>query len=147
MLPVKRLSPKATLPKRANPWDAGLDLYSIEDVTLKPGEVKAIGTGIAVAIPRGFVGLIKDRSSRALKGLHVLAGVIDPGYREEVKVVVTNLSDEEITIKEGERFAQLLILPIAYLEPYEVSELPLGDTRRGGFGSTDRTSSASSDNL
>ena len=144
MLLVKRLSPRARLPKRANPWDAGLDLYSIEDVTLKPGEIKAVSTGIAIAIPRGFVGLIKDRSSRALKGIHVLAGVIDPGYREEVKVVVANLSNEEITIKEGERFAQLLILPVAYLEPYEVSELPPGDTRKGGFGSTDRTSSASS---
>ena len=144
MLLVKRLSPRARLPKRANPWDAGLDLYSIEDVTLKPREIKAVSTGIAIAIPRGFVGLIKDRSSRALKGIHVLAGVIDPGYREEVKVVVANLSSEEITIKEGERFAQLLILPVAYLEPYEVNELPPGDTRRGGFGSTDRTSSASS---
>ena len=82
MFPVKRLAREAKIPKRANPWDAGLDLYSIEEVTLKRGEVKAVRTGIAVAIPRGFVGIIKDRSSKALKGLHCLAGVIDSGYRE-----------------------------------------------------------------
>ncbi len=114
-------------------------------MVIKPGEIRAVRTGIAIAIPRGFVGLIKDRSSRALKGLHVLAGVIDPGYRDELKVVIINLSNEEITIKEGERFAQLLILPVAYLDPYEVQELPRGDTRSGGFGSTDRISSAFSD--
>ncbi len=146
MLPVKRLSPEAKVPTRANPWDAGLDLYSIERVDVEPKEVKVVRTGIAIAIPRGFVGIIKDRSSRALRGLHVLAGVIDPGYRDELKVVVTNLGDKAVTIEKGERFAQLLIVPVAYLDPLEVEELPEGDTRRGGFGSTDRTSSASFDN-
>ena len=136
MLPVRRLAEEARVPTRANPWDAGLDLYSIEDVMIKPGEIKVVRTGIAVAIPRGFVGLIKDRSSRALKGLHALAGVIDPGYREEIKVVITNLGDKEVRIKKGERFAQLLIVPVAYLEPREVEELPPNDGRVGGFGST-----------
>ncbi len=138
MLPVRRLTSEAKLPTRANPWDAGLDLYSIEDVTLKPGELKAIRTGIAIAIPRGYVGIIKDRSSKALKGLHCLAGVIDPGYRDEVKVVVINLGKEDIEIRKGERFAQLVIVPVAYLDPVEVSELPPGDGRSGGFGSTGR---------
>ena len=136
MLPVKRLVKEARVPTRANPWDAGLDLYSVEEVTVRPGEVKVVGTGIAVAIPRGFVGLIKDRSSRALKGLHALAGVIDPGYREEIKVVVTNLSNKEVKIRKGERFAQLLVVPVAYLDPQEVEELPPNDGRAGGFGST-----------
>jgi len=136
LLPVRRLAEEARVPTRANPWDAGLDLYSIEDVMIKPGEIKVVRTGIAVAIPRGFVGLIKDRSSRALKGLHALAGVIDPGYREEIKVVITNLGDKEVRIKKGERFAQLLIVPVAYLEPREVEELPPNDGRVGGFGST-----------
>jgi dUTP pyrophosphatase len=143
LLPVKRVE-DVPLPRRANPWDAGLDLHAAEDVTIKPGEIKAVRTGIKVAVPRGFVGIIKDRSSRAVKGLHTLAGVIDPGYRDELKVVIVNLSNEEIVIRKGERFAQLLVVPVAYLDPYEVEELPPGDTRRGGFGSTDRTSSASS---
>ncbi|WP_202943261.1 dUTP diphosphatase [Ignicoccus hospitalis] len=137
MLPVKRLEKDAVMPKRANPWDAGLDLHALEEVVVEPGEVKVVRTGIAIAIPRGFVGLIKDRSSRALKGLHALAGVIDPGYRGEVKVVVTNLGSDKITIRKGERFAQLVIVPVAYLEPVEVEELPPNDGRSGGFGSTD----------
>ena len=136
MLAVKKLHPKAKLPKRSNPWDAGLDLFSLEKVSVGPSEVKAIRTGIALAIPKGFVGIVKDRSSKALKGLHCLAGVIDPGYRGELKVVVTNLGNEEVEIDEGERFAQLLIVPIAYLEPVEVEELPPNDGRKGGFGST-----------
>ncbi len=136
MLAVKRLHPKARLPKRSNPWDAGLDLFSIEKVVIAPSEIRTVRTGIAVAIPKGFVGIVKDRSSKALKGLHCLAGVIDPGYRDELKVVVVNLSDRAIEIEEGERFAQLLIVPIAYLEPMEVDELPPNDGRSGGFGST-----------
>ncbi|NPA85351.1 MAG: dUTP diphosphatase [Crenarchaeota archaeon] len=136
MLPVKRVRKDAKIPERANPWDAGLDLHAAEEVSVRPGEIKAVPTGIAVAIPRGFVGIIKDRSSRALKGLHTLAGVIDPGYRDELKVVVANLSNKEVLIKKGERFAQLLIVPVAYLEPAEVEELPPNDGRRGGFGST-----------
>ncbi|UXD21352.1 hypothetical protein IPA_03290 [Ignicoccus pacificus DSM 13166] len=127
---------EAILPTRANPWDAGLDLYALEDTTIKPNEVKAVRTGIAVAIPRGFVGLVKDRSSKALKGLHCLAGVIDSGYRGELKVVMTNVTDKEIEIKRGERIAQLVIVPVAYFDPVEVEELPPNDGRRGGFGST-----------
>ncbi|ALU11487.1 deoxyuridine 5'-triphosphate nucleotidohydrolase [Ignicoccus islandicus DSM 13165] len=136
MLAVRRLHPKAKLPKRSNPWDAGLDLFSIENVTIGPSELKVVRTGIAVAIPRGFVGIIKDRSSKALKGLHCLAGVIDPGYRDEIKVIVINLGKEQIEITEGERFAQLLLVPIAYMDPIEVEELPPNDGRSGGFGST-----------
>ena len=136
MLPVRRLREGARLPERANPWDAGLDLYSAEELVVGPGELKLVGTGIAVAIPKGFVGLVKDRSSKALKGLHCLAGVIDPGYRDEVKVVLINLGSEEVKVEKGERIAQLLIVPVAYLEPVEVEELPPNDGRRGGFGST-----------
>ncbi len=136
MLPVKRVREGARLPVRANPWDAGLDLFAAERTVVAPREVKVVSTGIAVAIPRGFVGIIKDRSSRAIKGLHVLAGVIDPGYRDEIKVVVTNLTSSPIVIEKGERFAQMLIVPVAYLDPVEVGELPPNDGRRGGFGST-----------
>ena len=136
MLPVKRLTEEAKIPERANPWDAGLDLYSIEESVLKPGELKLIRTGIAIAIPRGYVGLVKDRSSKAVRGLHCLAGVIDPGYREEVKVVMINLSKESVKIKKGERIAQMLLVPVAYLDPVEVEKLPPNDGRSGGFGST-----------
>ncbi len=124
------------LPKRAHPWDAGLDLCSAEDVEIKPGELKGIRTGIRIALPKGTVGLIKDRSGMAKKGLHVLAGVIDPNYRGEIIVLVKNLGNEVIKIKKGERFAQILIIPIIYDEAYEVNELPESERGDKGFGST-----------
>ena len=137
-LPLRRLSPDATLPTRAHPDDAGLDLYASEEVALAPGAGAAVKTGIAAAIAPGHVGLVADRSSMARRGLKTAGGVIDAGYRGEIAVVLWNLSRESVELKKGERVAQLLIVPIATPAPREVAEL--GQTARGagGFGSTGR---------
>lgn len=133
---VVRLDSKATLPTRAHPEDAGLDLYSCEPLHLGPGFGTVIRTGIALEIPQGHVGMIADRSSLGKKGLKTAGGIIDAGYRGEIGVIVWNISKEEIQLEAGQRVAQLLILPISTPEPFQVDEL--SDTPRGagGFGST-----------
>ena len=136
-LKVKKLRSDAFLPVRKREGDAGLDLYSVEEVVLKPNEWVAVPTGIAVEIPKGHFGLIKDRSGLALKhALHCLAGVVDENYRGEVKVVLINLGREEVKLPKGTRIAQLLIVPYLRVEVEEVEEL--SDTERGekGFGSS-----------
>jgi len=136
-LKVKRLREDALLPVRKREGDAGLDLYSAEEVPLKPGQWKAVSTGIAVEIPQGYFGLVKDRSGLALKhAIHCLAGVIDENYRGEVKVVLINLGDKEVKLEKHSRIAQLLIIPYAKAEAVEIKEL--SDTERGekGFGSS-----------
>lgn len=135
-LKVKKINPNAKLPERKNEGDAGLDLYCIEDYTIKPFEIKQISTGIAIEIPKGYFGLIKDRSGLSMKGLHVLAGVIDENYRGEIKIVLINLSNNEIKIEKHTRIAQLLIIP--YLKVNVVEVIELSETERGekGFGST-----------
>jgi len=136
-LKVKKLHPEAKPPVRKREGDAGLDLYSVEEVVLKPGERRAVSTGVAVEIPPGHFGLVKDRSGLALKeGLHCLAGVIDENYRGEVKVVLINLGEQEVRLPKGSRIAQLLIIPYAKVSVVEVGEL--SETERGerGFGSS-----------
>jgi len=136
MIPILRLSQDATLPTRAHPDDAGMDLYSLEDVLLGPGQGRVARTGIALALPTGHVGLIADRSSMAKKGIKTAGGVIDAGYRGEIQIVFWNLSSEEVQLKKGERIAQLLILPVATPAISEVTSLD--ETARGvkGFGSS-----------
>ena len=133
---ILRVHPDATLPTRAHPGDAGLDLYNLEDFHLAPGEGKMIKTGIALAIPQGYVGLVADRSSLAKRGLKTAGGVIDAGYRGEIHIVMWNVSREAFELKKGERLAQLMILPIATPAVVEVKELD--STARGakGFGSS-----------
>lgn len=133
---IKKLDPQATLPTRAHPNDAGLDLYSVEDTTLASGSGKAIRTGIAVAIADGCVGMIADRSSLGKKGIKVAGGIVDSGYRGEVQVVLWNLSQETVHLKKGERIAQMLILSIQ--TPIVIEAHALSSTARGsgGFGST-----------
>jgi len=137
ILKIKRLDERAKLPTKVHVGDAGLDLFSIESVEVKPGEVAEIRTGIAVEIPQGYFGLIKDRSGLAARGLHVLAGVIDEGYRGEIKVIVVNLGNKPLRIPEGSRFAQLIILPYARnLKVTEAKELAKSERGEKGFGST-----------
>ncbi len=139
ILKVKKLHEKAKLPYRGSEEAAGLDLYTIESFTLKPGERKLVSTGIAVEIPKGYFMLIKDRSGFAVKhGLHCLAGVVDSDYRGEIKVVLINLGNEEVKIEEGERIAQGIILPYLKVEVEEVNELSETKRGSGGFGSTGR---------
>lgn len=135
-LKVKKLRKDAKLPIYQHAWDAGLDLFSVIDYVLKNGEVKAIPAGIQVAIPEGYVGLIWDKSGISLQGVHRLAGVIDSGYRGEVRVVMVNLGDKPFVIEKGMKIAQLLIQKVAEAKVVEVKELD--ETPRGekGFGST-----------
>jgi dUTP pyrophosphatase len=135
-LRVKRINNQARLPLYQHKGDAGLDLFSCIDLILAPGEVKPISTGIKVAIPEGYVGLVWDKSGISLKGVHRLAGVIDAGYRGEIQVVMANLGREPFVISAGMKIAQLLVQPVETVAVTEVEELD--DTSRGekGFGST-----------
>jgi dUTP pyrophosphatase len=139
---AKRLVPEARLPEYAHPGDAGLDVFANESVSLQPGERRAVGTGVAVAIPDGAVGLVWEKSGRALaEGLGTMAGVIDAGYRGEVKVVLINHGDTPVSIAAGEKIAQLLVQPVVRAELEEVTELPSSQRGADGFGSTGITAS------
>ena len=135
-LKVKRIHKDAKLPSYGHLGDAGLDLFSVMECVLKGGEVRAISTGVQVAIPDGYVGLIWDKSGISLENIHRLAGVVDSGYRGEIKVVMTNLSTEAFSIKKGMKIAQILIQPVVKVKV--VDRETLDDTSRGenGFGST-----------
>jgi dUTP pyrophosphatase len=136
-LDVRKLVSEAKLPSRAHADDAGLDLYSVEDCVLAPGERRAVRTGIAMAIPTGYVGLIWDKSGLATKaGLKAMGGVIDAAYRGEVQVIVVNLSQESYRVEKGSKISQILIQEVELADVCEVTEL--SDTIRGeeGFGST-----------
>jgi dUTP diphosphatase len=135
-----RLSDKATLPARAHDNDAGLDLYSAEGARIGPGQRVSVGTGLAVAIPEGLAGLVVPRSGLALK--HGIAlvnspGLIDPGYRGEVRVLLLNTdTSSEFRVAPGERIAQLLLVPIAHASPIEADSLESSARGPSGFGSS-----------
>ncbi|MFQ6109825.1 MAG: dUTP diphosphatase [Candidatus Aminicenantales bacterium] len=135
-LRVRRIQKDARIPSYSHEGDAGLDLFSSVDCVLNVGQIQAIPTGIQVAIPDGFVGLIWDKSGLSLQGLHRLAGVIDAGYRGEVKVVMANLTDKPFVVKKGMKVAQMLIQPVEKVRVIETEQLE--ETPRGekGFGST-----------
>lgn len=136
-LPVMLLSETAKVPYKKYEADAGLDLSIDESVTLSTHYVKEIITNIAIEIPKGYVGLIYERSSMAKKGLKVLGGVIDAGYTGPITVFVTNLGQSEIHLNKGERVAQILLLPVGNFEPKLVSSLYSTSGRNGdGLGST-----------
>jgi dUTP pyrophosphatase len=137
-LKVKKINTEAKLPIFQHPGDAGMDLFAAEEVILGAGEVKAVPTGIKMAIPDGYVGLIWDKSGISLQGVHRLAGVVDAGYRGEVKIVMVNLGKEPYVFKRGQKVAQMLIQPVHAVEIVDVGEGDLDETARGagGFGST-----------
>lgn len=135
-LEIQRLDHQAVLPTRAHPDDAGLDLYSLEDVALSSRGGSVARTGVAMAIPRGHVGMVADRSSLGKKGVKTAGGVIDAGYRGEIQIVLWNLTSEAIHLKKGERIAQLLIYPIATPAVREVTQLDATSRGERGFGST-----------
>jgi dUTP pyrophosphatase len=135
-LKVRRIHPDAKVPVYGHPGDAGLDLFAVIDRLLGPGEAFAVPTGIQVAIPAGFVGLIWDKSGLSLKAVHRLAGVVDAGYRGEVQVVMINLGKESFPIKKGMKIAQMLIQPVAAVAVIESEALDGTPRGEGGFGST-----------
>jgi dUTP pyrophosphatase len=139
-LPVQRLHAEAVLPARAYPGDAGLDLAACERVELAPGERAVVGTGLAVAIPEGHAGFVQPRSGLAARhGIAVVnsPGLIDSGYRGELKVVLLNTDrTERFVVEPGMRIAQLVVVPVVLTEPREVSELPASERGDKGFGSS-----------
>ena len=138
---VKKLTESAQIPTRANESDAGWDIYSDEDVIINPNTQRLISTGISVEIPHGTVGLIWPRSGLAVKnGVDVFAGVVDSGYRGEVKVCLFNAgsvwSTPRVNIAKGDRIAQILFQPIPQFSLVESTELTDTNRGSGGFGST-----------
>ena len=139
VIKVKKLHPDATVPMYAHPGDAGMDLYSVEDLILRPNYRAKIKTGISIELPSGYVSLVWDKSGVSSKGIKVLGGVLDSGYRGEYIVMLVNLSSEDFEIKKGQKVAQLLIQKVENPE-IEIAD-ELSDTSRGagGFGSTGLT--------
>jgi dUTP diphosphatase len=139
-LPIQRLHADAVVPQRAYTGDAGLDLASCERVDLGPGERALVGTGLAVAIPEGYAGFVQPRSGLAARhGLTVVnsPGLVDSGYRGELRVVLLNTDrTEPFVVEPGMRIAQLVVLPIPELELVEVDELPSSERGVRGFGSS-----------
>jgi len=141
-LPVRLLSDAATLPTRANDGDAGLDLYAAEPTILGPGDRASVGTGLAVEIPEGHAGLVLPRSGLAAR--HGIAlvnapGLIDAGYRGELRVLLLNTdASEPFEIGVGDRIAQLLVTPFAAAAPVEAAELSATARGEAGFGSSGR---------
>lgn len=136
VIKVKKIHKDAKIPLYGHKGDAGLDIFSVIDTLLEAKEVKPIPTGIQIAIPEGYVGLIWDKSGISLKGVHRLAGVIDSGYRGEIQVVLVNMGEKPYTIEKGVKIAQLLIQPVKEVEIEEVSELEETSRGKNGFGST-----------
>jgi dUTP pyrophosphatase len=140
-LAVKRLHPGAVLPGYAHPGDAGLDLTTVEAVTVAPGARVAAPTGLAVAVPDGWVGLIHPRSGVARRHGVTVAnapGTVDAGYRGEVQVLLINLGPETVRFEAGDRVAQLLLQRVGDVEVVEVDELAGTVRGDGGFGSSGR---------
>jgi dUTP pyrophosphatase len=141
---IKKLEESAVIPTRGTDTDAGYDLYSINDGVVPAAGRKVVGTGIAIAIPESknafapsYYGRVAPRSGLAVKkGIDVLAGVIDAGYRGEVGVVLQNLSDEDFLYKKGDRIAQLILEQCNTIGWVELDELEDSQRSDGGFGST-----------
>ena len=139
-LPILRLREDAVIPDRAYEGDAGLDLAACDRVTLAPGERAVVGTGLAVAIPDGYAGFVQPRSGLAARhGLAVVnsPGLVDAGYRGELRVVLLNTDSEHpFTVEPGMRIAQLVVLPVPAVVPVETDELPASERGVRGFGSS-----------
>jgi dUTP pyrophosphatase len=139
-LPIRRLRDDAIVPARAYAGDAGLDLAACDRVELGPGERALVGTGLAVAIPDGYAGFVQPRSGLAARhGISVVnaPGLIDSGYRGEVRAVLLNTDLERpFVIEPGTRIAQLVVLPVPELEVVETNELPESERGVRGFGSS-----------
>lgn len=136
---VKRLVPEARLPRYAHVGEYGdlaADLYASQGLIIEPGVTVPVPTGVAMEFPSTHGALVEDRSGLAVKGITTLAGVIDPGYRGEILVVVTNLSASALEVKPGDRIAQLRIVRRIEAEFVEVEELGEAARGAGGFGST-----------
>ena len=137
---IRRLDPDVPLPSYAHPGDAGADLVTTEDVTLKPGERAIVPTGIAIALPEGYAAFVHPRSGLAARhGLSIVntPGTVDSGYRGEIKVALINHDPREaIVLNRGDRIAQLVIQRVEHASFVEVEDLPGSVRGAGGYGST-----------
>lgn len=142
-----KLDPNATIPTRAHETDGGLDLYALEDVFIPYQTTRKISTGVAINIPENYIGKVFDRSSMALKGLSVGAGVVDHGYTGSVDVVIHNLTnhhDVDLTyrsgywVRKGDKVAQLVVILCSLAKPMEVDNLWISERGAKGFGSSGR---------
>lgn len=135
---VKKLVSNAILPTKGDPVDAGIDVFTNEDYTLKAGEVHAFSTGISVEFPKGYVALLWDRSGLGSKGIHRLAGVIDSGYRGEWKVVLINLTKKPYKVFAGDKIAQCVMQKFEPVKITEAKQLKSSKRGKRGFGSSGR---------
>lgn len=137
---ITRLDPELPLPRYAKPGDAGADILSRIDITLAPGERALVPTGIAIALPDGYVALVHPRSGLAIKhGVTMVnsPGTVDAAYRGELQIILINHDPKQaVTFKRGDRIAQLVIQKVEHAKFIEVSQLPGSDRGSGGFGST-----------
>jgi dUTP pyrophosphatase len=137
---IRRLDPDVPLPSYSHPGDAGADLVTTEDVTLKPGERALVPTGIAIALPLGYAAFVHPRSGLAARhGLSIVntPGTVDSGYRGEIKVALINHDlHEAIVLNRGDRIAQLVIQRVEHAQFVEVEDLPDSPRGAGGYGST-----------
>lgn len=136
---VRRLRPEARVPKQAYDGDAGLDLAACDHLVLDPGERGIVDTGLAVEIPEGYAGFVQPRSGLAARhgiGIVNSPGLIDSGYRGEVRVVLLNTGDEAFAVEPGMRIAQLVIVPVPRVRVVEAEELAASDRGARGFGSS-----------
>ncbi len=136
-LKIKKLKENAVIPDYAHEGDAGLDIYSVEEIIIPAGEREIISTGLGFEIEGGFVGLVWDKSGLAANsGIKTMAGVLDSGYRGELKIVLLNTGKEDYKIEKRQKIAQLLIQPIVRAEVEEVDELSDSERGENRFGST-----------
>ena len=139
ILEIKLLSEKAIMPRRANPTDSGLDLFTAIETTIPAHATKIIPTNIAIQLPYGYEAQVRPRSGKTAKTkLRVQLGTIDYTYNKDIGIIVDNTSDKSVTIPKGDKLAQLVVAPVSYCEAKEVKEFDTQhDKERGGFGSTD----------
>lgn len=138
-LRFKRIHPDAVLPAYAHPSDAGMDVRSVEDVTLAPGKRALVHTGLVMLLPPMYEAQVRPRSGLALKnGVTVLntPGTIDSGYRGEIGVILVNLGNEPFCVRKGDKVAQIVVAPVTQPEIAETDEVDVTDRGNGGFGST-----------
>ncbi|MBU3912896.1 MAG: dUTP diphosphatase [Nanoarchaeota archaeon] len=137
VLKVKRFFHDVSLPEYALESDVGFDIRANETVNLAPFEQKTVRTGLAIEIPEGCVGLIRDRAGITTKmNVHTAAGTFDPAYRGEISIVLINFGEESVQIEKGMRVAQMIVIPVKKVKITEVKSLPVSSRYDRGFGST-----------
>jgi dUTP pyrophosphatase len=138
-LKFKLIHPDAILPEYAHPGDAGMDVKSVDDLTIKPGERALVHTGLVMMLPAGYEAQVRPRSGLALKkGVTVLntPGTIDEGYRGEVGVILANFGSEDFVVSKGDKIAQIVVAPVTIAQIVETSDVDETERGEGGFGST-----------